>query len=322
MPKTPAIVAWAMVAALAPAAPSRPAPPLGAASPHLPAAPHAVARFQIGSFEVIALSDGTVPLDVHPLLKGAPAARLDALLSQSFESNPVETSINAFLVDTGSRVILVDAGAGELFGPHGGMLLHSLAAAGYRPADITDILLTHIHTDHSGGLARGGERLFRNATVHAGEADARFFLDRAGDGAAPETRHHEEAMATVEPYRRAGKLRLFSREAEILPGVTALPAPGHTPGHSVFRIDSRSDSLEFWGDLVHVAAVQLPRPEVTITFDVDRKAARRQRLRHFRAAAGERRLVAAAHLNFPGIGRLRPDGSGYRWVPAPHRLPR
>jgi glyoxylase-like metal-dependent hydrolase (beta-lactamase superfamily II) len=259
-------------------------------------------------------------LDVHPLLKGASTAQVDALLARSFQRNPVETSINAFLVDTGSSLILIDAGAGDLFGQFGGQLQQSLAAAGYRPEDISDILLTHIHTDHSGGLTRAGTIMFPNATIHAGDGDARFFLDQKSTGAPPEARHHEEAMATVDPYRRAGKLALFSAATQILPGVKALPAPGHTPGHSVYRIESEGESLEFWGDLIHVAAVQLPRPEITITFDVDQPAAREQRLAHFRTAASDGRLVAAAHLNFPGIGRLRQADRGYDWVPVPHQL--
>jgi glyoxylase-like metal-dependent hydrolase (beta-lactamase superfamily II) len=284
------------------------------------AADHAVAHFRIGSFDVFALSDGTLPLDVRPLLKGTSVAQVDALLARSFQRSPVETSINAYLVDTGSRLILIDTGAGELFGQFGGRLQHSLAAAGYRPEDVSDILLTHIHTDHSGGLTRAGKILFQNATVHAGHGDARFFLDQESTGAPPETRHHEEAMATVDPYRRAGKLTLFKGATQIVPGVKALPAPGHTPGHSIYRIESEGESLEVWGDLIHVGAVQLPRPEITITFDVDQPAARGQRLSRFRAAARDGRLVAAAHLNFPGIGRLREAGKGYDWVPAPHQL--
>jgi glyoxylase-like metal-dependent hydrolase (beta-lactamase superfamily II) len=281
---------------------------------------HGVASFQVGRFKVLALSDGTLPLDVHPLLRGAPTARIDTLLSRNFERNPVETSINAYLVNTGSHVILVDTGAGALFGEHGGRLLQSLAAAGYAPADVDHVLITHIHTDHSGGLTRNGRIVFPNATVHAGGADGHFFLDGGTDGARPEPHHHREALATVEPYRRAGKLALFYGPTALLPGVTALPASGHTPGHSIYRIESEGESMEFWGDLIHVGAVQLPQPEITITFDVDQPAARAQRLTQFRRASHDGTLAAAAHLNFPGIGRLRANGQGYDWIPAPHRL--
>jgi glyoxylase-like metal-dependent hydrolase (beta-lactamase superfamily II) len=289
-----------------------------AAADSKPTAGAGVARFKVGRFEVIALSDGTLPLDVHPLLKGASSAEIDALLDRDFQKNPVETSINAFLVDTGSRVILVDTGAGDLFGPVGGRLPRSLAAAGYRPEDISDILITHIHTDHSGGLTRGGKIVFPNATVHVGAADAAFFLDAANVGKGLEARHLEEASKTVEPYRRANRLKLFSGPTQLFPGVAALPTPGHTPGHSFYRVESEGEAIEFWGDIVHVGPVQMSRPEITITFDIDQDAARAQRKRQFEAAARERKLLAVAHLNFPGVGHLRAVGSGYEWVPAPY----
>ncbi|MDP3747400.1 MAG: MBL fold metallo-hydrolase [Phenylobacterium sp.] len=291
-----------------------------AAPPHASAAARGVAKFQIGRFQLFALSDGTLPLDVDPLLKGAPKAEIDALLDREFQGRTVETSINAYLVDTGDRQILVDAGAGDLFGAFGGKLMQSLAAAGYSAGDVDDILVTHIHTDHSGGLTRGGRIAYPNATVHAGAADEAFFLDGARDhGHAAEARHIEEAMKTVEPYRRVGRLATFRGATQLFPGVSARPAPGHTPGHAVYRIESEGQSLEFWGDLIHVGAVQMPRPEITIAFDVDQDAARAERARLFSAAGRDRTLVAAAHLNFPGVGRVRPEGQGYVWVPAPHR---
>lgn len=277
-----------------------------------------VARFKLGRFKVIALSDGTVPLDVHPILKGASKGEIDALLHREFQKNPVETSINAFLVDTGSRVILIDTGAGELFGPVGGRLPQSLAAAGYRPESITDILITHIHTDHSGGLTLGGKIAFPNATVHVGAADADFFLNPANVGHGLQANHLEEARKTVEPYRRANRLEVFSGPTQLFPGVMGLPTPGHTPGHNFYRVESEGEVIEFWGDIVHIGPVQLPRPEITITYDVDQDAARAQRKRQFKAAARERKLLAVAHFNFPGVGHLRAAGKGYEWVPAPH----
>jgi glyoxylase-like metal-dependent hydrolase (beta-lactamase superfamily II) len=279
-----------------------------------------IARFEVGRLKVIALSDGTLPLDVHPLLKGASNRQVDELLARNFERSPVETSINAYLVIAGSSVILVDTGAGQLFGSAAGRLLQSMAAAGYRPEDVGHVLVTHIHTDHSGGLTHDGKMMFPNAIVHAGADDARFFINNGEPGFRPEARHHEEAVATVGPYKAAGRLALFSGQTQILPGVIALPASGHTPGHSIYRIESGGESLEFWGDLIHVGAVQLPRPEITITFDVNQDRARSQRLLQFKRAAKDETLVAAAHLNFPGIGRLRSNGKGYDWVPAPHRL--
>ncbi|WP_042442626.1 MBL fold metallo-hydrolase [Azospirillum sp. B510] len=276
-------------------------------------------RFTVGDLRVTALSDGTLPLGIKPLVQGLPPERIDALLAERFERDPLETSINAFLIDMGPRLLLVDTGAGQLFGPYGGKLPVSLAAAGYRPDQVTDILLTHIHTDHSGGLALDGRMAFPNATVHVGQADLDFFLggDTVAKGVKP--RLHDEALATVGLYLKAGKVKPFTEQSEILPGVTAIPTPGHTPGHAFYRVASRGESIEFWGDIIHVGPVQFPHPEATVAFDIDQGAARSQRLKRFAQEADSGQLTAAAHLGFPGLGRLRRDGDGYRWVPVEYR---
>ncbi|MET1080695.1 MAG: MBL fold metallo-hydrolase [Pseudomonas sp.] len=278
-----------------------------------------VYRFNLGKVRITALSDGTLPLDLHPLLRGISPAQIDALLQKGFARNPLETSINAYVVDSGSYIALIDTGAGELFGAVGGQLLRSLAAAGYRPEQISDVLITHIHTDHSGGLIRGGQRLFPNATVHIGQPDIDFFLDPANLGKGLKAKHLEEAQNTVGPYLDAGKVRTFSGTTQILPGIMAIPTPGHTPGHAFYSVESEGESIEFWGDILHVGLVQFAQPQVTIEFDVDQNAARAQRLQQFAAAAQGRKRVAAAHLPFPGVGYMRPEGAHYQWVPAEYR---
>lgn len=295
--------------------PSTANPQVEVSKPQVPG----VYRFNLGRFRITALSDGTLPLDLHQLLSGITGDQIDALLRDGFARNPVETSINAYVIDTGMHVIMVDTGAGELFGSVGGKLPASLAAAGYRPEQITDVLITHIHTDHSGGLARGGKRMFPNATVHAAQADVDFFMDRTNIAKGLEPRHLEEALKTVGPYRAAGRLKPFSGRSTVLPGITAIPTPGHTPGHSFFLVESQGESIEFWGDIMHAGKIQFPRPDVTIAFDVDQNAARAQRARQFEAAASERRLTAVAHLPFPGLGYLRSKGKGYEWIPAEYR---
>jgi len=133
-------------------------------------------RFAVGDLRVTALSDGTVPQDLHALMTNTTPAELDTLLTDAHRSNPVEASINAYLIEDGSRRILVDTGSGELFGPgNGGKLVASLAAVGVTPEQIDHILITHVHTDHSGGLTLGGRLTFPNATVHVSPAGADFF---------------------------------------------------------------------------------------------------------------------------------------------------
>lgn len=281
-----------------------------------------VFRMQLGDVLVTALSDGTVAQDLHAVMTNTSPAEVDELLHRSFLANPVEASINAYLLDTGSRLLLVDTGAGRLFGPgNGGRLVERLAAAGYRPDEVDDILLTHVHTDHSGGLTDGGRLVFPDATVHAGQADLDLFLDPAN--AAKAADHHKrlfaEAEATVRPYVLAGKVKGFSGRTELFPGITAVPTPGHTPGHAFFRVESRGEAIDFWGDIIHFGSVQFPRPAITVAYDNDARAAANQRAAQFREAARERRLVAGAHLNFPGIGRIRADAGGYAWVPVEYR---
>jgi glyoxylase-like metal-dependent hydrolase (beta-lactamase superfamily II) len=276
-----------------------------------------VYRLRLGDFQISSLSDGTVPQDLDKLLTGTTTDEVHGLLDRSFLKTPVEASINAFLIDTGSRLVLVDTGAGQFFGPgFGGKLVSSLAAAGYQPQQIDDILITHVHTDHSGGLVEGERLVFPNATIHVGRPDIDFFLNRANAAASGyDSKYFDEAAKTLGPYLRAGKVKAFTGRTQIMPGVTAIPTPGHTPGHSFYLIESRGQQLELIGDIVHVASVQLPEPRITIVYDVDAAAAAAQRAKQFATLSSDRRLVAAAHLPFPGIGHIRAETTGYSWVP-------
>lgn len=280
-------------------------------------------RFQVGGVTVVALSDGTVPQDLHALLRDAHKDDIDHLLHRAFLSNPIEASINAYLIESGSRLALVDAGAGAFFGPGaGGKLVASLCAAGYHPDQVDDILLTHVHTDHSGGLVDGnGRPVFRRATVHVGQADLDFFLDpahRAGVGGYDKI-YFEQAHVSLQPYRAAGKLKGFAGTTQVIPAVRAVPTPGHTPGHAFFVLESEGAAIEFIGDVLHVQAVQMARPEVTIVYDVEPPAARSQREQQFDRLARQRRMVAGAHLPFPGIGHLRRESAGFSFVPTDYR---
>lgn len=307
-----AAVTAALLTGLTPAAASSPGQP----SPVL-RQPPGVYRFMVGDIRVTALSDGTVPIDLHALLRGTTNANTDAILRKSFLTNPVEASINAFLLEIGSRHVLVDTGAGDLFGPgNGGRLVESLAAAGVSPAQIDDILITHVHSDHSGGLVQTGRMTYPNAVIHAGKPDVNFFLDRSnGPRTGYEARYFDEAAKTLKPYVDAGKVRPFTGTASILPGITGKVHPGHTPGSAFYTLESRGERIVFIGDIIHVGYVQFPYPAITITFDLDQKLAAQVRKRAFTEFAARRTLIAAPHLNFPGVGHVRATRSGYEWVP-------
>lgn len=280
-----------------------------------------VYRYRLGDFEITALSAGTVPQDAEKLLKGASKDVINKLLERSFQTNPVEGSINAFLIDTGTRLVLVDTGAGDLFGGAGGKLVARLKTAGYTPVQIDDVLLTHVHPDHSGGLVHDGQRVFPNALIHVGKPDVDFFLDPANQNGVKGYGkvYFKDATISLAPYEKSGQLRPFSGPTQILSGIRAIPAPGHTPGHSFYRVQSQGQSITFIGDMVNVAAVQFPRPDITSVYDKNPALAKTQRVTQIGLLTQERKLVAGAHLPFPGIGHIRSLDGGYEFVPVVFR---
>lgn len=174
-----------------------------------------------------------------------------------------------------------------------------------------------MHGDHVGGLMAGDKLAFPNAIVRADQHDADFWLseENLNKAAVADEGGFQGAMASVNPYVKAGKFKPFSDNAELVPGVKALVRHGHTPGHSTYVVESKGEKLALWGDLMHVAAVQFDDPSVTIKFDSDSKSAAEQRKKAYAEAAKEGYLVGATHISFPGLGRLRASGSGYIWVP-------
>jgi glyoxylase-like metal-dependent hydrolase (beta-lactamase superfamily II) len=310
-----ALHATALAAALALGAAAAPAPAL-AAAPQVKTQAPGFYRVMLGDFEITALSDGTVDLPVDKLLK-QPAAKTAAALRKSFLGLPAETSVNAYLVNTGTKLVLVDAGAGTLFGPTLGKLVANLQAAGYKPEQVDDVVITHMHPDHVGGLAANGALVFPNAVVHADKRDADFWLSPATlEHAPPESKGFVQgAMASLDPYVKAGRFQPFEGSGEIVPGVKALSTFGHTAGHTSYVVESGGQKLVVVGDLIHVGAVQFADPSVTIDFDTDGKAAAAARATVFAQAARDGALVGAAHLSFPGLGHLRAQGKSWQWLP-------
>ncbi len=275
-------------------------------------------RMKVGAFEVTALSDGTVNLPVDKLLTGNKPEVINSLLARAYLKAPVETSVNGYLVNTGSKLVLIDAGAAGLFGPTLGKLVSNLKAAGYTPEQIDEIYITHMHPDHVGGLVADGQRVFTNAVVRADAREGGFWLNADNMAKAPADAQgfFQGAMASLNPYLAAGKLKPFDGATELMPGIRAMPAPGHTPGHTIYLAESEGSRIVFWGDLMHVAAVQFAMPSTTLAFDTDSKMAAPSRIKNFADAAKQGYFVAIAHVSFPGIGQLRTDGKGYQWFPA------
>jgi glyoxylase-like metal-dependent hydrolase (beta-lactamase superfamily II) len=276
-------------------------------------------RMRLGNFEITALWDGTLEVPVDQIFTKVNPSRIRALLSRSYVPNNAKLTVNAFLVNTGTKLVLIDTGTGtsQMFGPNLGNLLSNLQGAGYSPDQVDEIYVTHMHTDHIGGLLRDGQPSFANAIVRADVREASQYLSQSQMNAAPadEKEDYESAMAIFKPYIAATKFKPFDGETQLIPGVRAMPAPGHTPGHTVYVIESQGEKLVVWGDLMHVAALQFPQPSATIQTDWSTKLSAQQRRLIFADVAKNGYFAAAAHVAFPGIGKLRAEGDGYTWVP-------
>lgn len=275
-------------------------------------------RFRLGDLLVTALYDGFVPIlaeDLH----GEPQNEIRRRLADAYlpEEGDPHTAVIGFLVEDDGRRVLVDAGSGTTLGPHAGHLLEALSAAGVATEDIGHILITHLHPDHSGGLVTGdGEPVYPRATVHVARAEVDYWLDEklTAQAEGVQKQIHEAAATALEPYRRSGRLDAFDTLAAV-PGVRALDQQGHTAGHSGYLFAGDDRPVLFWGDTIHSHTVQLPCPHVSIAIDSDEPRAVEARARILGDVATRGWWVAASHLPFPGLGRLRRTGEGYGWAP-------
>lgn len=309
---------WLLAAALATTSLLAPAPAL-AEAPQVRTQAPGFYRMMVGKFEITALYDGFLEIDAK-LLRNASQRDIQRLLAKRFTTGPaIQTAVNAYLVNTGTKLVLIDTGAAKAFGPSLGFIVDNMKAAGYDPARVDVVLLTHLHGDHVNGLiGADGKTVFPNASVHAARADADYWLADAALAAADEASRpfFQMARSAIGPYQAAGRFAVFDGDAELVSGIRALAAPGHTPGHSGFMIESGEARLLVWGDIIHNAATQFENPEIAIEFDVDRKLAVDTRHKLLNRVVREKLLVAGMHLPFPGIGHVRREGKGsFEWIP-------
>ena len=268
----------------------------------------------VGDIVVTALNDGVLDASFDWLTQIDPAEP-PALHAASFRTVPPRITVNAFLLHMGERLVLVDSGCGGGMGPTLGRLAVNLAVLGVAPAAIDAVLLTHLHPDHVGGLVDdAGKALLVNAELIVHAAEPPFWRDDTVlAGATEENRGFIQlARQVLEAY--SGRVRTVVA-GEALPNVTAVPAPGHTPGHTGWLVASGADSLLIWGDIVHMPGVQFARPGAGMGFDVDGAQAIATRRRMMDMAATDRLLVAGMHLDFPAFGHLARAGEGYAFIP-------
>jgi len=274
-------------------------------------------RFKLGAIVITVVSDGTLAFPAETLwLDRAEDAR--GLLTSTFQPpSPVGLEINTILVNTGDKLVLIDAGCGaDKFQKTNGRLLGNLAAAGYAPGDIDTILFTHFHFDHLWGISDhdNASLLFPSAEFVASETEVAFWS--APDLADKLPPAQQPGVTQVNLKLAAPRLRLIKANAEVVPGVTTFGTPGHTPGHLAVNISSGREELLLTGDVVVNSAVSFLHPEWPFGFDIDVPLATKTRMAFLDRAAADKTLVGSYHLPFPGFGHVVREGRGYRWLPA------
>ncbi|WP_370677259.1 MBL fold metallo-hydrolase [Pleomorphomonas sp. PLEO] len=271
--------------------------------------PLALPSQQVGDLTISAVSDGYLHASFDFLANIDPA---DACHMQETAgiTDPTSIHINGYLVRGGGRAVLIDAGTGG-FKQWGGRLKSNLSLAGIQPSEIDAILLTHAHPDHVGGLMdASGETAFPNAELVVHHREVAFWRDDGNLNRAPERARGNFLLArqVFEAYR--DRLRTFEG-GEVLAGLTAIPLPGHTAGHTGYRLDSGGQNLLVWGDIVHFPEIQIPRPDVSIAFDQDALLAAATRSKLLDVVSSERLPIAGMHLGELGFARIERTGGGY-----------
>jgi glyoxylase-like metal-dependent hydrolase (beta-lactamase superfamily II) len=275
-------------------------------------------RFMVGNIEVTALFDGAFPLKPAEILTNLKPKEVTRLLAQAYEGSAVTTSVNGYLVNTGEKLVLIDTGTGTSMGPTTGHLIENLKASGYQPEQVDEIYLTHMHGDHLGGLTSDGKKNFPKATVRADKRDADYWLSETEAAKATNLMMKSmfaAAKASLAPYQAANQFKTFEGDIELVPGVKAHSAYGHTPGHTAYSIEGKGEKLWLLGDMIHVAAIQFQKPMTTIQFDWNPKLAASIRMKDFSEAAKAGDMIGAAHLSFPGIGHIQKVGTGFSFTP-------
>jgi glyoxylase-like metal-dependent hydrolase (beta-lactamase superfamily II) len=296
--------------------------PLHRATAQTSASPRVTAYTRkVGEAEVTVLLDGYFLLEQAWVTALDPAAITDGLAAASLDpAAAVPLPITAYLIRQGDSITVVDAGAGGSLGPTAGNLPAMLAGVGVAPEAVTRVAVSHLHPDHIGGLLSGDAPVFANATLHVSDLDRTFWTDPANAAAVPEAIRPWFDLAGGVLAAYGDRVTPFSGDADLGGGLSAVAMPGHTPGHSGFRVSSGDAQLLLWGDSTAVASLQFRHPDAGIVFDTDSAQGAVTRKRVLDMAVADKLLVAGTHMPFPGFGHMASRDGAYAWVPEEWRL--
>ncbi len=270
----------------------------------------------VGDMMFTTLLDGYLGLGQDLLVNADPAVVAASLTAAYLDPTAaIPVPISTHLIRSGSDITLIDAGAGNAFGPTAGRHLATLAAAGVAPEAVTKIILTHMHPDHIGGLVTDAGAVFPNASLHVSQTDLAFWTDAAIAASVPDSAKPFFALASAVVAAYGERVMAFDGDADLGGGLTAIAMPGHTPGHTGYRLASGSDQLIIWGDSTAFAALQFTHPDIGISFDADSAMASVTRKKVLAMAAADKIAVAGSHLPFPGVGHVEARGDLFAWVP-------
>ena len=265
-------------------------------------------RRNVGSFKVATVHDGMLDASFDDIVGIEPRA-WEAAHHAAFRPVPPRLSCNTFAIESGGRLMLVDAGCGTTT-PGAGQQVQGLAALGIEPAVADLVLMTHLHRDHAAGLIdASGAAVFPHAELIVHRDDLTFWRDEASLDRLRDGQKQDFGIATAVLNAYADRVRPVGSE-EVSPGITAIPTPGHTPGHTAWLLDSDGERLLIWGDVVHLPVIQFAHPEASVVYDLDSAAAAVARRKVLDIAAAERWPVAGVHLDFPCFGRVEARPSG------------
>lgn len=274
-------------------------------------------RYKVGDIEVTAINDGFAQRPLEGFVRNAELSQVQQAMQEAFlPGNALPITFNTLVLNNSGRLTLIDTGNGDMGAPTSGRWMANFRAAGFDPAQVNTVVISHFHGDHINGLRlKDGTAVFPNAEVMAPAAEWAFWMDDARMNQAPEA-----MKGAFQGVRRvfgpiANNVKRYEMDKEVVPGLTAIAAPGHTPGHTAYMLSSGNGKLMIMSDITNHPALFVRNPDWSAVFDMDADQARATRRRMLDMAASERAQVAFYHAPFPATGHIAKDGNGFRFVP-------